>query len=201
MCGDLWRELLSWISRLYLDYNSHPLGVDLPPPRYFHRFWVLFLPICRGHFHHQERRWLYTSGMHVDWWHVIFMIWLTVTPEPGMEGEREAMGPLGVRAPNSHSKMSGGCVCSWALLPPLWPHQGLEREALTFSYLANPPMTAGSTMPFRSMESGLMGRLSSLWYWLIIIRIFSLAVDMVSMAFSRGLIVVCGKQDCPEERA
>lgn len=44
-----------------------------------------------------------------------------------------------------------------------------------------------------SMDSGLMGRLSSLWYWLIIIRIFSLAVDMVSMAFSRGLMVVCCK--------
>lgn len=73
------------------------------------------------------------------------------------------------------------------------PDGGRDSRALTFSYLANPPMTAGSTIPLSSMDSGLMGRLSSLWYWLIIIRIFSLAVDMVSMAFSRGLMVVCCK--------
>lgn len=88
-------------------------------------------------------------------------------------------------------------ACGWLCPPPgppataPRPARAWKAEALTFSYLAKPPMTAGSTIPFRSMDSGLMGRLSSLWYWFIIIRIFSLAVDMVSMAFSRGLMVVC----------
>lgn len=66
-----------------------------------------------------------------------------------------------------------------------------DSKAPTFSYLAKPPITAGSTIPFRSMESGLIGRFSSLWYWLIIIKIFSFVVDIVSIAFSKGLIVHC----------
>lgn len=60
----------------------------------------------------------------------------------------------------------------------------------TFSYFAKPPMTAGSTMPLSSMERGLMGRLQSDWYWLIIVRIFSFVDSMVSMAFSKGDKVV-----------
>lgn len=64
----------------------------------------------------------------------------------------------------------------------------------TFSYLAKPPMTAGSTMPLSSMERGLMGRLQSAWYWLIMVRIFSLVDSMVSMAFSSGDKVVWGKR-------
>lgn len=60
----------------------------------------------------------------------------------------------------------------------------------TFSYFAKPPMTAGSTMPLSSMERGLIGRLQSDWYWLIIVKIFSFVDSMVSMAFSKGDKVV-----------
>lgn len=60
----------------------------------------------------------------------------------------------------------------------------------TFSYLAKPPMTAGSTMPLSSIERGLMGRVQSAWYWLIMVRIFSLVDSMVSIAFSNGDKVV-----------
>lgn len=110
---------------------------------------------------------------------------------------------------NSPSKMSDRLLClalalGPLLCPPTAPGGGPRpwaAEAFTFSYLAKPPMTAGSTIPFRSMDRGLMGRLSSLWYWFIIIRIFSLAVDMVSMAFSSGLMVVCWKRDHRNERA
>lgn len=69
----------------------------------------------------------------------------------------------------------------------------MYRDIPTFSYLANPPMTAGSTIPLSNMDRGLMGRTSSPWYWFIIVRIFSLVVSIVSMAFSNGLIVVWGK--------
>lgn len=63
-------------------------------------------------------------------------------------------------------------------------------DSFTFSYFAKPPITAGSTMPLSSMERGLMGRLQSAWYWLIMVRIFSLVDSMVSMAFSKGDKVV-----------
>lgn len=45
-------------------------------------------------------------------------------------------------------------------------------------------------MPLSSMERGLMGRLQSAWYWLIMVRIFSFVDSMVSMAFSSGDKVV-----------
>lgn len=51
-------------------------------------------------------------------------------------------------------------------------------------------MTAGSTIPLRSIERGLMGRLQSAWYWLIMVRIFSLVDSIVSIAFSNGDKVV-----------
>lgn len=54
-------------------------------------------------------------------------------------------------------------------------------------------MTAGSTMPFRSMERGLMGRLGSSRCCCTMLFILSLVSCMVSMAFSRGLISTCGE--------
>lgn len=84
-----------------------------------------------------------------------------------------------------------GCIIFHGL-KPLSPIIDLNwtsiTEYLTFSYLAKPPMTAGSTMPFSSIDSGFMGRLSSPWYWLIMVRIFSLELLIVSMAFSKGLM-------------
>lgn len=47
-------------------------------------------------------------------------------------------------------------------------------------------------MPFRSMESGLMGRLGSSRCCCTMLLILSLVSCMVSMAFSRGLISTCG---------
>lgn len=54
-------------------------------------------------------------------------------------------------------------------------------------------MTAGSTIPLRSIERELMARLQSAWYWFIMVRIFSLVDSMVSMAFSSGDRTVCRK--------
>lgn len=73
------------------------------------------------------------------------------------------------------------------------PAPAQHLPVLTISYLAKPPMTAGSTMPLSSMESGLMGRLGSFWCRLISLIIFSFVFIMVSMAFSRGEMVVCAQ--------
>lgn len=106
--------------------------------------------------------------------------------------------------------LSSWCSCSYSSVKKAWRER--EREVgdritiysqfflsfsdltrsdfLTVSYLAKPPMTAGSTMPLSSMERGFMANVSSHWYWLIKVRIFSFVFPIVSMAFSRGLTVV-----------
>ena len=48
-------------------------------------------------------------------------------------------------------------------------------------------------MPLSSMESGLTGRLGSFWCRLISLIIFSFVFIMVSMAFSRGEMMVCAQ--------
>lgn len=84
------------------------------------------------------------------------------------------------------------CLQSSALRVPV-PDQAQHPCVLTVSYLAKPPMTAGSTMPLSSMESGLTGRLGSFWCRLISLIIFSFVFIMVSMAFSRGEMMVCAQ--------
>lgn len=52
-------------------------------------------------------------------------------------------------------------------------------------------MTAGSTMPFSIMDSGLMDSERSHACCCTRFPSFSLAISMVSMAFARGLISSC----------
>lgn len=56
-------------------------------------------------------------------------------------------------------------------------------------------MTAGSTMPFSFMDSGLMDSERSHPCCCTRLPSFSLAISIVSMAFSRGLISSCRSKE------
>lgn len=124
-------------------------------------------------------------------------------------GRRPAASPAQSRWWLPRAQGGAGALCS--VPTPRAPARGSTRTSsvLTVSYLAKPPMTAGSTMPLSSMERGLTGRLGSFWCRLISLRIFSFVFIMVSMAFSSGEMMFCtqgrggqqlpGLQPCPPQ--